>query len=86
MTHRTRLSSDRSGKFTLLNLLVLAELLALPLLALRHLTIDWRLAVAYAGTINLLCFGLYATDKRRAVAGEWRVPEQYGFHVNTNCR
>ena len=31
--------------------------------------------LAYLGAINLSAFSAFAIDKRRAVKGEWRIPE-----------
>jgi len=59
------------------SLLVLGVLLALPGYALSRLTgvIDWRLLVGAPVAMSAFAFLAYRSDKRRAAAGEWRVPE-----------
>lgn len=63
------------GKFRPLALVVLAGLLVLPCLAVHRRGIDWRWAVAYGLGISAVSYGVYAVDKRRARAQEWRVSE-----------
>lgn len=57
------------------SLLLLGGLLVLPVFALHRRGVDWRWAGAYAFAVSALTLGVYALDKRRAQAGEWRVPE-----------
>jgi len=56
---------------------MLVLLLVVPSLALRQLAaaIDWRLLVILPAALSLFTFISYWSDKRRAEAGEWRVPE-----------
>jgi uncharacterized membrane protein YsdA (DUF1294 family) len=62
-------------RITLTNLLVLAVLLVLPGVALQRAAFDWRWTGGYAVAINLLAYAAYASDKRRAIEKEWRLPE-----------
>ncbi len=59
------------------NLLFLVALLIFPLRAFIALTgdMEWRLPIGYLVTISVVTYYLYWKDKRRAIAGEWRVPE-----------
>lgn len=52
-------------------------LLVLPVYALIRLgaRIDWRLLVAAPIAVSVFTFLLYRSDKRRAEAGKWRIPE-----------
>lgn len=50
-------------------------LLVLPVLALRRLPFDPYWLVVYPLGISTLTYWIYAIDKRRAQAGEWRAPE-----------
>ena len=59
----------------MLNGLIVVGLLALPIVAAQHRGLDLRLVAGYMVTIGALTYGMYAYDKRRAQAGEWRVPE-----------
>jgi uncharacterized membrane protein YsdA (DUF1294 family) len=49
--------------------------MVLPVVALHRLHLDLRWVGGYALVINALTFWTYARDKKRAEAGEWRVPE-----------
>jgi uncharacterized membrane protein YsdA (DUF1294 family) len=57
--------------------LLLPLLLAAPIYALSRVadTIDWRLLVIFPLGFSGLAFAAYWSDKLRAEAGEWRVPE-----------
>lgn len=55
--------------------LIVLALLALPMVAVQHRGLDLRLAAGYVVVIGALTYGMYAYDKRRAQAGDWRVPE-----------
>jgi uncharacterized membrane protein YsdA (DUF1294 family) len=56
---------------------VLAFLLVLPVYALIRLGawIDWRLLLAAPLAVSAFTFFIYRSDKHRAEAGEWRIPE-----------
>ena len=56
-------------------LFVTLILLILPVIALQRRDVDFRWAGGYAIIISALTYWVYARDKRRAEAGEWRVPE-----------
>lgn len=56
-------------------LVVLLVLLVLPVVALHRRGSDFRWTGAYALVLSVLTYWSYARDKRRAQAGEWRVPE-----------
>ena len=68
---------SRSGGVTAPAFLLLALLLAVPGYALSRLTtwIDWRLLLAAPIVFSVITFFVYRSDKRRAEAGEWRIPE-----------
>jgi uncharacterized membrane protein YsdA (DUF1294 family) len=55
----------------------LCLMLAIPGYALSQLTsqIDWRVLVGAPLALSVFTFFAYRSDKRRAEAGEWRVPE-----------
>ena len=59
------------------SLVLLLVLLVAPVYALSHVAavIDWRLLVIFPLGLSLLAFVAYWSDKSRAEAGEWRVPE-----------
>lgn len=56
---------------------VLAILLIAPVLALIRLEpwVDWRILVGAPFAVSLFAFFSYRSDKRRAEAGAWRIPE-----------
>ena len=56
-------------------LIILAGLLSLPVIAALRLGLDHRWVAAYALVLSGASYWIYAVDKRRAQAGEWRVPE-----------
>jgi uncharacterized membrane protein YsdA (DUF1294 family) len=60
----------------------LSLLLVLPVLALCRLAsqVDWRLLIAVPLGMSLITFLAYWRDKRRAEAGEWRIPE-FTLHI-----
>ncbi len=72
---RSAVHVNDGGRLTLLNLCILLSLLLLPAVALHRLALDFRWAAAYPVVIGLAAYAAYALDKRRARAGEWRVPE-----------
>jgi uncharacterized membrane protein YsdA (DUF1294 family) len=57
--------------------MALCLLLAIPGYALSRLTsqIDWRVLVGAPLALSIFTFFAYRSDKLRAEAGEWRVPE-----------
>lgn len=57
--------------------LVLAALLVLPGLFLQRIAAvaDWRLLLGGASAVSLFSFFSLRSDKQRAEAGEWRIPE-----------
>ena len=57
-------------------------LLVLPIYAITRLGawIDWRLLVAVPVAVSICTFLIYRSDKRRAEAGDWRIPE-FTLHV-----
>ena len=61
----------------MLAILGLSSLLVVPVYALSRLaaSVDWRILGAVPIVVSLLTFVAYRSDKRRAEAGEWRVPE-----------
>jgi uncharacterized membrane protein YsdA (DUF1294 family) len=56
---------------------LLCLLLVLPAFALSQLAtrIDWRVLIAVPLALSGFTFLAYRKDKRRAEAGEWRIPE-----------
>ena len=69
--------SQRDGRLDGPSFAVLLFLLALPAFALSRLApgIDWRVLAGIPVAISLFTFLSYRSDKRRAEAGEWRIPE-----------
>jgi uncharacterized membrane protein YsdA (DUF1294 family) len=61
----------------LASLFALVLLLALPGYALTRLAawVDWRLLIAIPIGVSLFTVLAYRSDKRRAMAGVWRIPE-----------
>jgi uncharacterized membrane protein YsdA (DUF1294 family) len=57
------------------SLVIAAGLLVLPVMALHQRAVDLRWAGAYGLVISALTYWAYARDKRRALQGEWRIPE-----------
>jgi uncharacterized membrane protein YsdA (DUF1294 family)/cold shock CspA family protein len=55
--------------------LLLAALLALPLLALLWLPIPWWQGAGVMLGVSAITYGMYAHDKARAQSAGWRVPE-----------
>ena len=74
-TERTPYQKRRGSGFP--SILLLLILLAAPVYALSRVAamIDWRLLVIFPLGFSILAFVAYWSDKRRAEAGEWRVPE-----------
>jgi uncharacterized membrane protein YsdA (DUF1294 family) len=80
-----RTHSQKRRGLGLRSVLVLLTLLVAPAYALSRVpaAIDWRLLVIFPLGFSILAFVAYWSDKRRAEAGEWRVPEStlhfFGF-------
>jgi uncharacterized membrane protein YsdA (DUF1294 family) len=55
----------------------LAVLLVAPVIALSRLApaIDWRILAGVPVAVSFFTWLAYWSDKRRAEAGEWRIPE-----------
>src|SRR5579859_3587837 len=64
------------ARTVVVSLLVLAGLLVLPGMAIYRRHLDFRWIGAYGLVINTFTYWLYARDKRRAQAGEWRISEK----------
>ncbi len=74
--NQTARSKKRGGvNATTLSLLIL--LLILPSIAISRLSgwMDWRVLVGVPFALSLFSFLSYRSDKRRAEAGAWRIPE-----------
>ena len=63
------------GRRRMLNGLIVVGLLVLPIVAVQQRGFDLRLVAGYVAVVGLLTYAVYASDKRRAEAGGWRVPE-----------
>ncbi len=74
---RSAVHVNGGGRLTLLNVCILLCLLVLPAVALHGLAVELRWAAAYAVVLGLATYGAYALDKRRARAGQWRLPEAW---------
>jgi uncharacterized membrane protein YsdA (DUF1294 family) len=61
----------------MLIIIQLALLLVIPAYALSRLagSVDWRLLGGIPLAVSVFTFIAYRSDKRRAEAGEWRIPE-----------
>ena len=70
-------SRGRRGVIDLKDSLALGLLLIAPSCALGRLSpaIDWRALIGVPLAVSIYGFFLYRSDKRRAIAGEWRIPE-----------
>jgi uncharacterized membrane protein YsdA (DUF1294 family)/cold shock CspA family protein len=68
------------GQITALNVLVLFGLLVLPAIALQRRAADLRWVGVYMLVVSALAYWVYAVDKRRARAKEWRLSEA-GLHL-----
>jgi uncharacterized membrane protein YsdA (DUF1294 family) len=73
----SRSGRERSRGLTLPAATLLLALLVAPTLALAPLTawLDWRGLAGAALLLSVFTFFSYRADKRRAEAGEWRIPE-----------
>jgi uncharacterized membrane protein YsdA (DUF1294 family) len=67
----------RRGGVSVLAVIGLSLLLVVPAYALSRLatSVDWRLLGGAPLVVSLLTFVAYRSDKCRAEAGEWRIPE-----------
>lgn len=68
------------GRLTIMPLVLLAGLLALPVIAVQRSSLDWRWAAGYAGLISAFSYMTHALDKRRAREKDWRISEA-GLHL-----
>ena len=66
---------NHGGRFSVVALLLLAGLMAVPVLAIAKLPIDPRLVAVYALAISGVAYAAYARDKRQARARGQRTPE-----------
>lgn len=69
--------STRRGRLGWAALGILTLLLITPAFALSRISdgIDWRLVFGGPLVMSIFTFFSYRSDKRRAEAGEWRIPE-----------
>jgi uncharacterized membrane protein YsdA (DUF1294 family) len=69
--------SRRSVGIVLRSVLLLVLLLAVPAVAASRLmsVLDWRVLFGVPIVLSILAFLAYRSDKRRAEAGAWRIPE-----------
>ncbi len=69
-------SKNRSG-VNAASLIMLIILLIVPSIAISRLSgwIDWRMLIGVPIALSLFSFFSYRSDKRRAEAGAWRIPE-----------
>jgi uncharacterized membrane protein YsdA (DUF1294 family) len=76
-SQKRRAKGVRTDGISLSVLLALVVLLSIPAIALVRLSssIDWRILVGVPVVVSLYTFFAYRSDKRRAQAGEWRIPE-----------
>src|SRR5688572_944160 len=77
-THRPQqVSRTRPGGIGIGAFLALALLFVIPGYALSRLapSIDWRALLGVPLAVSAFAFFAYRSDKRRAEAGEWRIPE-----------
>jgi uncharacterized membrane protein YsdA (DUF1294 family) len=76
--HRTPPSRIRCGHgVSASSVLVLLLLLVIPAYALSRsgTWIDWRLLAGVPAALSIFTFFLFRSDKLRAEAGQWRIPE-----------
>jgi uncharacterized membrane protein YsdA (DUF1294 family) len=76
-TSRIAQKSGSSSSLTVSSLFCLSLLLVLPSIALSHLAsvLDWRFLFGAPLAASVFAFLAYRSDKRRAEAGAWRIPE-----------
>lgn len=77
-THRPqRANRITQGRLNAGAIILLCLLLVIPGYALSRLTphLPWWVLVGVPLALSLVAFFVYRSDKRRAAAGEWRVPE-----------
>jgi uncharacterized membrane protein YsdA (DUF1294 family) len=67
----------KRGRLTYGPILILCLLLVIPGYALSPLAahMDWWILLGVPLIVSLVAFFAYRSDKRRAEAGEWRIPE-----------
>jgi len=69
------MGQNECGRITLVNLLSLAVLLVLPVLALRQFAGGLLWGSIYAVVMSGITYLAYGWDKQQARAKEWRMPE-----------
>lgn len=77
--HKARQAEEHRSGFgrSFLILVLLAILLMLPVIALKRQGFDsWEIG-AYAFTLSVLTYAVYASDKNRARMNAWRIPEAH---------
>lgn len=77
-THRSQHANRPArGSLNVTSIIVLCLLLVLPGYALSRLTphLDWRILIGVLVVLSVFAFFAYRSDKRKAEAGEWRIPE-----------
>jgi len=78
-THRAGqgFGGRRGGGISVLAMIGLLLLLVVPVYALSRFAVlvDWRVLAGATLALSLLTFFAYRSDKRRAEAGDWRIPE-----------
>ena len=67
--------SYRAGQFGRFAALLLLICITAPAWAIAKLPVDPRIALGYPIGISLVAYWLYAVDKRRALAQQWRISE-----------
>lgn len=56
--------------------MLLSGLLVLPSLAMLWFPVSWWMGAGAMASASAITYGIYADDKKRAMAGVWRVPER----------
>jgi len=72
----TFVKSGVRGRVGIGGWLLLCGLLVLPGLAMLWLPVPWWMGACAMAILSAITYGIYADDKKRALAGAWRVPER----------